>query len=231
MTAHRLRIGAITPHAIEELRYFRFDPTPDTPDAIFDFIPGQFLKVATPSQKGTYFAIASAPQDGRFFDLLIKRVNPVSAALFEMTIGDEVEADGPQGKGFPIEPLFGQDLVLIGVGTGIAPLRSVVRAIIPKRDKFGRVVFIYGVLTPRHLCYPSEAEEWSRSGIEVLQTVTYGEAGWRGRVGFVQEIVREWKPDPERTSAMLVGMPEMVKETSEALLAAGVSEHRILLNY
>ena len=149
---HEMRLAAFEPQGVEDLRAVRLDPATEQGAApSFDFIPGQFLQVYAPSGKASYFAIASAPGE-RHYDLLVKRADGCSKELFDLPIGAAVRVVGPQGKGFPLASHTGRDVLLIGVGTGIAPLRSVRGWASARRAEFGRVILLHGVLTPRHRC-------------------------------------------------------------------------------
>jgi NAD(P)H-flavin reductase len=214
-----------------DLQYVRLEPA-DNESPNFDFIPGQFLVISHAGCKPGYFAIASAPGEGRYFDLLIRRGQGASGVLCDLEIGAEVEAVGPQGKGFPIEPHRGKNLLLIGVGTGIAPLRSVIRAAVKERDRYGRIMCFYGALTPQHLCFHEELSAWSDWGVETFVTVTDPNGQpWQSHVGFVQQQIGRISPSPKETVAMLVGMPEMIQENMELLRRLGFLPDAILLNY
>jgi len=215
-----------------ELRYLRLEPVEGGAVPQFDFIPGQFLVISHAGCKPGYFAIASAPGEGRYFDLLIRRGQGMSATLCDLTVGAEVEVAGPQGKGFPLEPCRGKNLLLIGVGTGIAPLRSVIRTVARQRRDFGRVMCFYGVLTPQHLCFHDEVGAWPEWGVETFLTVTDPNGQpWHSHVGFVQQHIARVGPSSKETVAMLVGMPEMIRENTELLRRLGFLPDAILLNY
>jgi NAD(P)H-flavin reductase len=230
----KMRISAIRRQSVPgetELRYLRLEPiTGETPN--FDFIPGQFLMINHAGCKPGYFAIASAPGEGDYFDLLIRRGQGASGAVCDLEVGAEVEVAGPQGKGFPIEPHRGKNLLLIGVGTGIAPLRSVIRAAVKERGRYGRIMCFYGALTPQHLCFHEELGAWPEWGVETFLTVTDPNGQpWQSHVGFVQHHVGRISPSPKETVAMLVGMPEMIQENTELLRRLGFLPDAILLNY
>jgi len=212
------------------LQYVRLEPAGgEGPN--FDFIPGQFLVISRSGCKPGYFAIASAPGEGAYFDLVIRRGQGMSETLCELAVGAEVDVAGPQGKGFPLEPHRGKNLLLIGVGTGIAPLRSVVRTVARQRSDFGRVMCFYGALTPQHLCFHNELSAWPDWGVETFVTVTDPDGQpWQSHVGFVQHHVGRISPSPKETVAMLVGMPEMIQENTDLLRRLGFLPDAILLN-
>jgi NAD(P)H-flavin reductase len=225
-----MRIAAIDPQGVEDIRSLRLVAASDEhPD--FAFIPGQFLHLRTPSGDASYFAIASVPGEP-YFDVLVKRAQGASRELFDLPVGTTVHVVGPQGKGFPLDPYAGFDVLLIGVGTGIAPLRSVVGWTLKNRGRFGRLTFLYGVLTPRHCCYRTDFAAWRASGVDARVTVTSTNGlAWDGPVGFVQELLPSLQIDPDRTVACLVGMKDMVNANTERLTHIGIPPDRILLNF
>jgi NAD(P)H-flavin reductase len=228
--AAAMRIAAIAPQGVEDIRSVRLE-SEAAASSSFDFIPGQFLHIRVPSGEASYFAIASPPGES-YYDVLVKRAAGASRGFFDLEVGTTVHAVGPQGKGFPLDDCAGLDIILIGVGTGIAPLRSVVGWALGQRERFGRLILLHGVLTPRHTCYRSDFEHWQTAGVDARVTVTSTEGlPWSGPVGFVQDLLPSLRLDPRRTVACLVGMKEMVQANTEHLLHIGLPAHRILLNF
>jgi NAD(P)H-flavin reductase len=227
-----MKITEIIPQMVEEIRSVRLGPIPPNTSLGFNFIPGQFVQIFTSPEESSYFAIASAPEDHTGLEFLIKRGKGASKAMFDLPVGSEVEVSGPQGKGFPIDDHKGKHLLLIGVGTGIAPLRSALRSALTRKGDFGNLTFVYGVLTPRHFCYMDDLHHWSRNSVQVHLTVTFPEGtSWMGHSGFVQDVLKKIKPRPTRTVALLVGMKEMIQENTQLLLEMGFAPEDILLNY
>lgn len=225
-----MQIAAITPQGVEDIRSVRLESAAEKTSP-FDFIPGQFLHIRVPSGEASYFAIASPPGES-YYDVLVKRAAGASREFFDLSVGTTVHAVGPQGKGFPLNPYAGLDVLLIGVGTGIAPLRSVIGWTLGQREQFGRLILLHGVLTPQHCCYRSDFEQWQAAGVDARVTVTSTEGlSWSGPIGFVQDLLPGLRIDPQRTVACLVGMKEMVHANTEHLLHIGLPAHRILLNF
>lgn len=196
------------------------------------FIPGQVAVLSIPDVGESYFAIASAPEERGSLEFLIKRGRGVSEALFARGIGATVNMAGPLGKGYPVDSYRGRDLVLIGVGTAIAPLRSVIRSISFRREQFGRVALIYGARRAEDLCYIAEIDEWQQDSINVHIILSRPENGkWAGRVGYVSELLDEACRESRQPVALLCGMKKMIHETTEELLRMGVKREEILTNY
>jgi len=135
------------------------------------------------------------------------------------------------GKGFGLDKFKGADVYLIGVGTGIAPLRSVWRHIIAHREQFGRVAIYAGFMTPLHRLLTDELETLSEHHIEVSISLEMGHESWDGPIGYVQHAIEADAPDGSNGVACLAGMSAMVDACTETLQNLGFNESRILLNY
>lgn len=215
-----------------EIKSFRLVSSDDTGDTMFPFIPGQVIVLSLPGMKPAYFAIASAPEEQEYLDVLIKNGKGTSGAIYDLNVGAEIDVSNPTGKGFPLDNHKGKHLLLISVGTAIAPMRSVLRSLLRRRGEFGEVTLFQGVLTPNHFPYEDEMEDWGRQGIQVYRTVTFPEnTGWTGYSGFVQGVLEEVRPNPHNTIVYLAGMKEMIEQTTELLIRLGFKPEEIHLNY
>ena len=120
--------------------------------------PGQFAIISHFGTGESVFAIASLPNKDGIVQVSAMKVGNVTSKLHEMEIGDKVGVRGPYGNHFPLEEWEGKNLVFIGAGIGISPVRSVYQvALLPEeRKKFGNVTLIYGARTPADLAFKEE---------------------------------------------------------------------------
>lgn len=198
------------------------------------FISGQVVRLGLPGLKRPspgYFAIASEPENDCHYEFVIKLADGISKTISDMEPGARVEVDGPMGKGFDIGSYQGSDVYLLGVGTGIAPLRSVWRSIIRQRENYGKVAIFAGFLTPLHQLLTDEMDALSEYAIEVNVSVTTGDESWDGPIGFVQDALSEHAPSGENTIACVAGMSTMVDACTETLQNLGFNDDHILLNH
>jgi len=198
------------------------------------FVPGQFVMLGIPEVKDpapTYFAIASSPTEADYYEFVIKRGAAMSDYLAELEPGAEVQVEGPMGKGFDLSPFKGSDVILMGVGTGISPLRSVWRTIIRDREQFGSVTIYAGFLTPLHRLLTDEMESLGDHDIEVKVSLDTGDEHWDGPIGYVQDTLEADHPDGANTVVCLAGMSAMVDACTETLQNLGFDDSRILLNF
>ena len=158
----------------------------------------------------------------------IRADGATTTALCSLTPGDMLGLRGPFGVGWDLDAAAGGDLVVIGGGIGLAPVRSVIRAVIAERDRFGHVSVLIGARSPGSLLYRDELADWRRDGdIEVLVTVDSAPSGWTGDVGVVTTLVDAAGFDPSRTTAMVCGPEIMMRFSALALIGRGVAAERV----
>jgi len=212
----------------------KLDLEPMQGHTLTPFVPGAIVRMGLPGLKDPmpgYFAIASEPGCDDYYEFVIKERPGIASLLAGLERGATVEVDGPMGKGFDLSPFHGCDVYLIGVGTGIAPLRSVWRDMISHRDDYGNIAIYAGFLTPCHRLLTDELESLAEHNIEVSVSVKTGSAAWDGPIGYVQEALHNDAPNGENAVACLAGMNAMVDACRETLQNLGFDDSRILLNY
>jgi NAD(P)H-flavin reductase len=182
-------------------------------------------------EEPAYFAFASIPEDPEL-QILVKRTVGTSAALFEMREGARVDLLGVTGPGFDLDAQQGRDLVFVAMGTGVAPLRSALRYVLSRKEKFGQLVVLYGVRTPDDFCYRDEIETWEQAGVELRQVISRPDGhDWSGPTGYVQSLLDHVLPDLKSTAALVCGSREMITQTKDRLQQMGFAPEDILTNY
>lgn len=172
----------------------------------YRFVPGQFNMIYVPGVGEAAISISSNPHNVRKLEHTIRLVGTVTRAIGHMRVGDLVGLRGPFGRGWPLERLPGQDVVILGGGIGLAPLRPVIYWLLEHRDVCRRVVILYGCRTPEDRLYAEELEAWAGDpGLDVLVTVDNATAGWTGPVGVVTHLMRRVKVNAQRTIVMVCG--------------------------
>jgi NAD(P)H-flavin reductase len=130
-----------------------------------------------------------------------------------------------------VEDLEGNDIVIVSGGIGLAPLRPALYHILSRRDRYGRVVLLYGARTPADILYRQELEQWrARFDLEVYATVDRAMSGWRGNVGVVTTLIPRAPFDPLNTVALVCGPEVMMRFTVQELQKRGVGPPTIYLS-
>jgi len=154
----------------------------------------------------------------------IRAVGVTTRALCELGVGDVVGLRGPYGVGWNVERARGRDVVIIGGGIGLAPLRPVIYEILRDRSAFGRVAILVGTRSPETLLYADELEQWrGRLDLDVEVTVDRAGPGWRGDVGVVTTLISRASVDPANSAGFLCGPEIMMRFAAQGLLDRGVA--------
>jgi ferredoxin-NADP reductase len=181
---------ALSP-SVRELSFERLDGAP------FAFEAGQWVTVVLPLAQGEMrraYSIASPPDGTPRFDLAVTHVSSGAGStyLHQLEPGAKLGILGPQG--FFTRPLDRpHPALLVGTGTGVAPLRSMLRAAL-EQGSLSPLCLLFGVRTPEDILYRAEFEALERTHPHLLRvevTLSRPDAGWQGRSGHVQLHVRE----------------------------------------
>ncbi|MGQ9546918.1 MAG: FAD/NAD(P)-binding protein [Dehalococcoidia bacterium] len=195
----------------------------------FEYKSGQFAEVSLPGVGEAPISISSSPTRPGAIEFSIRRVGELTNALHELKPGDKIGVRGPFGNFFSLDEMEGRNLLIIGGGIGLAPLRSVILNVFDNRAKYGKIDIIYGARSPQDLVYTSEYEDWQRVDNTTLYlTVDRGDESWKGNVGLVPTFLREIHPSPENTTSITCGPPIMIKFVIEALNEMGFPGEQIV---
>lgn len=160
-----------------------------------------------------------------------RAVGIVSRAMRALQPEDVIGVRGPFGSHWPIEHALGKDVVIVAGGIGLAPLRSVMYQVISHREKYGKVVLLYGARTPEDILYRREVEHWrAHFDLEVYVTVDHATGKWRGSVGVVTKLIPRAPFDPRNTVAMICGPEVMMRFTAAELEKRGVATDDIFVS-
>jgi sulfhydrogenase subunit gamma (sulfur reductase) len=200
-------------------------------DENLDHDPGQFVEVSLLGVGEAPISICSSPTKLGSFELVVRKVGKLTAALHKLEGGDEVGIRGPFGKGFPTNTLHGNDLLFVAGGLGIVPLRSLINYVVDNRRDFGEVNILIGCKTPQEMLFWDEVEEWSkRLDVNFSCTVDKADPDWKGNVGLITALIPGVHLRPFKTFAAVVGPPIMYKFVIKELLKKGIPERQILVS-
>lgn len=183
----------------------------------FRFIPGQWVNLHVAARgevEKRPYSIASAPNPAApsTFELAVTLVEDghVSSALHAMKPGDSAEMDGPYGF-FTREEHANEDALLVGTGTGVAPLRSMLHAALAAPSG-PQLTLLFGCRTQADLLYRSEIEALAQQHerFRFEPTLSRGDGAWQGRRGYVQTHLEELIPRLGRPHVYVCGLSNMV---------------------
>ncbi len=194
----------------------------------FSFAPGQIGLMGIPGVGESTFAISSPPSQRDYIQFSVMKTGFVTSAIHELAAGDAVAVRAPLGCGFPVDSWKGKNILIVGGGIGMAPLRSLLMHILDRRKEFGSLRVFYGARTPADLCFAGDRVQWeNRDDIEFIATVDEKHPGWSGHTGLVPQVIAAQPPAPENAVAVTCGPPVMIKYTLAALQQLGFTEAQI----
>ncbi|MFB0524859.1 MAG: FAD/NAD(P)-binding protein [Phycisphaerae bacterium] len=190
---------------------------------------GQFFEISIFGIGEMPISITSTPSRTGSFELSVKNAGLVSGVLHSMTPGAEVGIRGPFGNGFPYEEIFGKNLLFVGGGIGLAPLRSLINNVLDNRNSVGRVTILYGSRTPGDLVFRDEFKVWQdQPDVTMFVTVDRGDEEWSGNVGVVTTLLPKVQIESESTVAFVCGPPVMIPFVINDLLNLGFTDDTII---
>ena len=188
--------------------------------------PGQFVIVAPPAQSVPPISISRIREDG--LELTIRGVGPATRHLTASQPGDRFSLRGPLGRPWPIEAACGGDVVIIGGGIGLAPLRPLIDQVLRDRHRFGAVRIYLGARTPQDRLFLADIGAFGgRTDLQIEEIVDRGGPDWLGRVGVVTQLFEHAAWTGERTTAFVCGPDRMMQATARTLASRGVDPSRI----
>jgi len=224
------------PFRIEKLRHetvdtFTIELAPLQPNGGFSFLPGQFNMIYVFGVGEVPISISSDPRNAQTFQHTTRVVGPVTRSMGLLKRGDTLGVRGPFGTHWPVEAAEGRDVVIVTGGIGLAPLRPALYHLMAHRERFHKIVLLYGARTPEDILYRRELERWrSKFDLEIQVTVDRGTRDWRGNVGVVTTMIGRAPFDPTNTVALACGPEVMMRFAVMEFQRRGLSSERIYLS-
>ncbi len=226
----------------------------------YRFQPGQFnmlylpgagevaISHCGPHESNSALTSNNLPQGS--FRHTIRAVGRVTNAIAQLQPGDSIGIRGPFGSPWPIDELYGHDVLLLAGGLGIAPLRPVIYAIANHRHRFKNVCVLYGSRNPSTILYQNELSSWEKFNIQVESTVDQPQAQtqnalpkssdsntWSQAIGPVtllldRRLSRSLYPSfkPANTRVLICGPEIMMHHSARSALKLGIAPNSIWIS-
>jgi CDP-4-dehydro-6-deoxyglucose reductase, E3 len=204
----------------------------------FRFEAGQYIDIMLSGGRRRSFSIASPPHDARLLELHVRRVagGEFSEKLFDADPQKSLlTIEGPLGQ-FVYRPGIAP-MLLVGGGTGIAPLLSILRHVI--ENGIERDISIYwGVRSERDLyaqtILENLAQRYSAQGrparLRYVPVLSEPSSDWQGLRGFVHEAVLQDIDDLEKYDVYAAGPPAMITAVRSEFGRRGVAASRLFFD-
>ncbi|GAB6060318.1 FAD/NAD(P)-binding protein [Desulfonatronum parangueonense] len=195
----------------------------------FHYEPGQVGQLSVFGIGEATFVINSPPTRKEYLQFSVMRAGEVTTKLHTLSKGDRVGVRAPLGNFFPYESMKGKDIVFIGGGIGMAPLRTLLLFMLDNRADYGKIRVLYGARSPQDMAFSYELPEWlERKDMETVLTIDREAEGWEHRVGLIPNVLLEMAPKPRKAVAVTCGPPIMIKFTLQALKKLGFKDKQIV---
>jgi len=194
----------------------------------FHFEPGQVGQLSMFGSGESTFVINSPPTRKEYLQFSVMRAGKNTTALHSLVAGDTVGVRAPLGNHFPYHAMKGKDLVFIGGGIGMAPLRTLMLFMLDNRKDYGKISLLYGARSPADMAFSYELPEWiERDDLDCVLTIDREAEGWEHRVGLIPNVLLEMAPAAKNCIALTCGPPIMIKFTLQALEKLGFAPAQI----
>ena len=157
----------------------------------------------------------------------------MSSYIFALKPGDEVQISGPYGEFFIKDT--DTEMIYIGGGAGMAPLRSHIFELFKQRKTSRKVSYWYGGRSKRELFYVDQFEQIAKDfpnfTFNVALSEPLAEDHWTGHEGFIHQVLYDNylrdHPAPEDIEYYLCGPPQMNQAVFQLLDDLGVEQENI----
>lgn len=198
-----------------------------------EFYPGQYVQIKIPgTDEFRAYSIASLPSKNDGLELLIRLVPGglcSSYVHFVLEEGNKLIISGPFGD-FYLHEDSNKDIICIGGGCGMAPIRSIVYHLAEKNMP-RKITYFFGARTKKDLFYTEEFEELESRfpNFKYIPVLSEPKATdkWQGEKGFVTQVVEKYVEDGSIMEAYLCGPPPMIDAAISVLTKNEMTEEDI----
>ncbi len=193
--------------------------------------PGQFVEVSAFGIGEAPISVSSSPSKKGSFELCIRQVGTLTNVLKTYEKGATLGIRGPFGNGYPMEKMYGKDILIVAGGIGLVPLRSLINFVLDNRKDFGRLIILYGAKTPSELLFKEEIADWTaRDDVELHVTVDQPDETWTGNTGVITTLIPSLDLKLNTTIAAITGPPVMYKFVVMSLKSKQLPDDQIYLS-
>lgn len=197
----------------------------------FEHRAGQFVNLVRADGLARSYSLADTPGEGRTLEFHVRRLpgGRMSSWLCnDARPGDEVGVRGPYGECHYQSENADEEIVLIGVGTGLAPLLGVLRDALSRGHR-GAITLFHGARDPGGLYLVDDlrAVERAHGNVAYLPCVLAGDEAPGLHVGPVDGAVRARFPSLANRRVFVCGDPDFVRSMRRTAFLAGASMRAI----
>ncbi len=201
------------------------------------------LKAGNDEEIFRAYSMANHPGENNIVMLNVRIATPppgtdfppgiASSFIFNLKPGDKVDVSGPYGEFFIKDTQ--REMMYIGGGAGMAPMRSHLFHLFRTMNSDRKVSFWYGARSKREMFYDDEFQEihsgFKNFSYNVGLSDPMPEDDWKGYKGFIHQVILDNylknHPEPEEIEYYLCGPPMMISAVLNMLNNLGVEPEMI----
>jgi Na+-transporting NADH:ubiquinone oxidoreductase subunit F len=207
------------------------------------------LKIKNVEETYRAYSMANHPAEGNIIMLNIRIATPpwdrskgafanvppgvCSSFIFSRKTGDKVTISGPFGEFFIKET--DREMIYIGGGAGMAPLRSHLFHLFHTLKSKRKVSYWYGARSKREVFYEDEfraiEKEFPNFKFNLALSEPQPEDNWKGYTGFIHQVLLDnyliHHDEPEEIEFYMCGPPMMNSAVQEMLYDLGVPDEMV----
>lgn len=191
--------------------------------------PGQFMQVSILGIGEAPISICSYSKD--YFEMSVRSVGNVSSHICALKKGDKLGIRGPYGRGYHMKHFEGDNVLVIGGGCGVAPVRGIVEYIEQNRDKFGTVDLFFGFRTMHDMLFTKDYKKWENENMNLDIVLSDKGKHPRAKHGLITDILDSPATASNDNKIVFVcGPPPMIKAVCENLMGKGFNKDQIYIS-
>jgi len=193
----------------------------------FSFHVGQFGMFSAFGAGESTFNICSSSTWKDFIEFCFRKTGKVTEVLWQIDEGDVIGFRGPYGNAYPTDKWEGKNLIFIGGGIAMPPIRCAIWYTLENRAKYGDITIVYGARTVGDLVFVDELDEWAKhERVRVIQCVDPGgeTPEWKGEIGLIPHVIERSSIPADNSIALVIGPPIMIKYTLPVLDKMGLGK-------
>ena len=198
-----------------------------------EFKTGQFIELSVPGIGEGPFTPSSSHFVSDVMDVTIMKTGFLTEYVHRTEPGEIVGLRGPFGSCYPLDRFVGKDLLILGGGCGLAPLRSLFLTLLHEVEKYRSITFLVGAKNPKECIYKDETAGWRQydnvTFLRAVDEVPEGE-DWGEDVCLVTGLLEKIDIDPADNPAVVCGPPVMMKFGTLDLLKIGYKPENLYLS-
>lgn len=219
---------------------------PDDLKNIFKYTHGQFISIQANINGEKYrreYSLCSSPYSEKDFVIASKKIQNgiVSHYLYnDLKEGDILEVFPPNGKFFTeLNPANEKNYFLIGGGSGITPLMSILKSVLHVESK-SKVILYYGSADEDGIIFRDELIKLQNTysdRFKLYFTLTNTSLTWNGLKGMINsdDLLKLIKDNldnkAKETEYFICGPVEMMEKTKTDLLGLNIDQKKIHIEY